>query len=162
MKTMLQTSVFWSIFLWILPVGIQHIESGMGLNPFEFAGQKHVAVVIFVCASVLGLASGLTMSARGVGTPLPLDCPQKLVVTGPYRYVRNPMAIAGLSQGFAVGLGLGSIGVILYVVIGMFVWNQWVRPIEELDLLNRFQQAYTEYCGQVRCWIPNFDGYQPK
>lgn len=159
-KTLLQTTVFWSIFLWVLPVGIQNIEDRIGILPFEFEGQKTAAIVIFVCASVLGLASGLTMSTKGKGTPLPLDCPQQLVVAGPYRYVRNPMAIAGLTQGFAVGLGIGSIGVIVYVLIGMWLWNQWVRPIEEEDLANRFHTSYSEYCRQIRCWVPNVHGYQ--
>jgi protein-S-isoprenylcysteine O-methyltransferase Ste14 len=36
-----------------------------------------------------------------------------LVIAGPYRYVRNPMAVAGILQGIAVGWYLGSVSVII-------------------------------------------------
>lgn len=105
------------------------------------------------------------MAMVGKGTPLPVDCAPRLVVKGLYRYVRNPMAIGGLGMGYAVGLGLGSFGVIAYVTVGMLFWNYVVRPIEERDLLARFGSPYERYCQRVKCWIPLFrtvDDDQPQ
>ena len=82
-----------------------------------------------------------------------------MVVTGPYRYVRNPMAVAGLTQGVAVGLWLGSPAVVLYALAGGPLWNTFVRPWEEEDLVTRFGEPYRRYRERVRCWIPTIRGY---
>ena len=82
--------------------------------------------------------------------------PRKLVVSGPYRYVRNPMACAGLAQGFFVGVYIGSWPTLVYVVCGFFAWNYIARPLEEDDLRARFGEEFEMYCHHVRCWIPRF------
>jgi protein-S-isoprenylcysteine O-methyltransferase Ste14 len=81
------------------------------------------------------------------------------VVSGPYAYFRNPMAIASFSQGFAVGLWLGSASVLVYVIIGVWIWQCLVRPLEEEDLLLHFGPAYEEYRREVRCWWPRLKQY---
>ncbi|MEM6337020.1 MAG: isoprenylcysteine carboxylmethyltransferase family protein, partial [Bacteroidota bacterium] len=77
-------------------------------------------------------------------------------VRGPYRCVRNPMAVGGLSQGLAVGLWLGAWSVFAYVVAGGLLWHVFVRPIEEADLAARFGSRYEAYRRRVRCWIPGW------
>jgi len=154
--TLMQTVVFWSTFLFIIPFAIQFVERGLGLKPFRFPFQHVVAAAGFIFASIIGLSSGITMSYRGEGTPLPTQCPRKLVVSGPYRYVRNPMACAGLAQGFFVGVYIGSWCTLAYVVSGFFVWNYFVRPVEEEDLRARFGGDFETYCRHVRCWFPRF------
>ena len=96
------------------------------------------------------------MSILGVGTPLPLDSPNFLVVKGPYKFVRNPMAIAGIGQGIAVGLFLGSFGVLIYALLGAILWHILVRPVEEKDLEKRFGKSYQRYKKEIKCWIPSF------
>lgn len=139
---------------------IHWLEISFQLPQFNFALKNIVAVSVFVLASLLGLSSGMTMAINGEGTPLPLDCTKKLVVRGPYRYVRNPMAIAGLVQGTAVGIWLGSWSILLYVLVGMFLWDRIVRPIEEFDLQQRFGDKFEDYQKKVRCWVPNREGYK--
>lgn len=109
---------------------------------------------LFILFCLLGLWSGYTMSWYGKGTPLPLDCPQKLVIAGPYKFVRNPMALAGIGQGVSVGIILGSPFVIIYAISGAFLWHYLVKPSEEADLLGRFGEKYVEYCKHVKCWVP--------
>lgn len=101
------------------------------------------------------------MALTGKGTPLPMDSARELVIAGPYAYIRNPMAVAGLVQGMAVGVALGSCAVLLYVAIGIFAWNCIVRHREEADLLNRFGEAYRHYKQNVYCWIPRLTKYKP-
>jgi protein-S-isoprenylcysteine O-methyltransferase Ste14 len=98
------------------------------------------------------------MSSRGAGTPLPSAMPNHLVIAGPYRWVRNPMAVAGITQGVAVGLVLGSWLVIAYSMIGSLLWNYAVRPLEEADLEERFGAEFRQYRDAVRCWIPRVGG----
>jgi protein-S-isoprenylcysteine O-methyltransferase Ste14 len=113
-----------------------------------------VGAALLVLASALGLSSAFVMSTRGKGTPLPSAMPNHLVVAGPYRWVRNPMAVAGIAQGVGVGLMLSSWLVVAYAVIGSVLWNYAVRPSEEADLERRFGAEFQRYRATVRCWIP--------
>jgi protein-S-isoprenylcysteine O-methyltransferase Ste14 len=94
------------------------------------------------------------MALQGKGTPLPAETARELVVAGPYRIVRNPMAVCGALQTIGVGLILGSWTVIAIAVAGAVLWNVVIRPGEEADLAARFGPAYDRYRTQVRCWIP--------
>jgi len=80
--------------------------------------------------------------------------PNRLVIAGPYRFVRNPMAMAGVVQGAAVGLMLASWLVVAYAIAGSLVWNSVVRPLEEADLESRFGDEFLRYRMSVRCWVP--------
>lgn len=162
LKTLAQTVVFWTVFLFILPVGVYALEEAIGPGNWRFASDASARAggVLFVLGGSLGIASGMVMAVRGAGTPLPMDCARELVVAGPYRYVRNPMALAGLSQGVAVGIFLGSPAVILYALAGGPIWHHFVRPWEEEDLARRFGEPYLAYRRAVRCWIPRFPGYR--
>lgn len=153
-KTALQTMVFWLLFLLLIPRLITIAEAHFSLAGFP--PLRLLGWCLFALFSGLGIASGYTMSWWGQGTPLPLDCPNELVVKGPYRFVRNPMAIAGIGQGICVGLILGSYAVIVYALLGAFLWHLFVRPVEEADLEERFGAAYRTYRLQTKCWIPRF------
>jgi len=159
-KTLAQISVFWSVFLLVLPQQLQGLEQRLALPTFHFPGQVLLAGVLFGALSALGLWSGATMAWLGSGTPLPLDTARELVVRGPYAYVRNPMAVAGLGQGLMVGLGMGSAAVLLYVLAGTLLWQWLIRPREEADLLQRFGPAYARYQRAVRCWVPRLRPYR--
>ena len=142
------------MFLWLIPKLIVYKEKSIFKTDFET--YSLIGWAAFILFSLLGLWSGYTMSWHGKGTPLPLDCPQKLVIAGPYKFVRNPMALAGIGQGVSVGVILGSPFVITYAIAGAILWHYLVRPSEEVDLLGRFGQEYIEYCKNVKCWVPRF------
>ena len=161
LKTLAQTVVFWSTFLFLIPAGICALERAVGLEwRFDHPAARWCGGVLFALGGALGLTSGLVMAARGRGTPFPADCARELVLTGPYRYIRNPMAVAGLSQGVAVGVFLGSPAVILYALIGGPIWHVFVRPWEEADLEQRFGAPYRRYRAAVRCWLPRLTPYR--
>ncbi|WP_022892425.1 methyltransferase family protein [Agromyces subbeticus] len=152
--TALQILAFWGLFLGVFPLVVTFFERRWELSvPFPSIAVP-VGVVVFVLASALGLWSAAAMSTRGNGTPLPAAMPNRLVIAGPYRFVRNPMAMAGIVQGAAVGLMLSSWLVVVYAVAGSLVWNYVVRPLEEADLESRFGDAYRRYRSAVRCWCP--------
>jgi len=160
-KTFAQLVVFWSTFLFILPAVVYRIETCLTLDRWRFTDTawRVPSIVAFTAASALGGWSAAVMAVCGSGTPLPADCPRRLVVAGPYRFVRNPMAIAGLTQGAAVGAFLGSPLVLLYVLVGGPLWNFFVRRWEEADLELRFGSAFNRYREAVRCWVPRLTPY---
>jgi protein-S-isoprenylcysteine O-methyltransferase Ste14 len=162
-KTLAQTIVFWGTFLVVLPAAVYALETALGLGGSRFASDpsRVVGAVLFALGGALGLTTGAVMAVVGKGTPLPADCPRELVVAGPYRFVRNPMAVAGLAQGVAVGVFLGSPAVVLYALAGGPVWDVFVRPWEERDLERRFGEPYRLYRRAVRCWRPRLTPYRP-
>lgn len=163
-KTLIQLVIFWTIFLAILPAGFYVLESWLGLESYRF-GNSAVTVcgiILFTLGGTLGFTSGLMMSIHGKGTPLPMDCARELVIVGPYRYIRNPMAVAGLTQGIAVGMILGSPAVIIYAICGGPIWHIFVRPWEEADLDQRFGEPYRQYRTAVKCWLPRLRGVSVK
>ncbi|MBS1787699.1 MAG: isoprenylcysteine carboxylmethyltransferase family protein [Acidobacteria bacterium] len=159
-KTLGQITIFWSFFLFVLPSLIHRVEIELGIPKFQFAGKAGLAVGLFGICSGLGLWSGVTMSWLGAGTPLPVDGTRQLVVSGPYAFVRNPMALAGLGQGLAVGIYLGSAMVMLYAVAGSLVWNFIARPVEEVELVEKFGEPYKWYRAEVKCWWPRLSPFR--
>lgn len=159
-KTLTQIVVVWSIILIIFPYFITIVERRIGIAKLEFAYQRPIAAVLFIAISSIGVLAAISMSREGLGTPLPLDHATRLVVRGPYAYVRNPMALSGIGQGLAVALFLGSPLVAVYAFMGAFIWQLVFRPLEEADLRHRFGADYEAYCREVKCWIPRNTAYQ--
>ncbi|MEQ1764571.1 MAG: methyltransferase [Pyrinomonadaceae bacterium] len=159
LKTLTQIAVVWSLILVVFPFIVTLLEDKLGVARLQFPFQKPLAITLFIGISVIGVWSAVVMSRVGKGTPLPLDHATDLVVVGPYRYVRNPMALSGIGQGLAVALFLGSPLVAVYALIGSAIWQFIFRPLEEDDLELRFGQPFTEYKHSVRCWIPRFSAF---
>lgn len=149
-----QLIAFWIFFLAVLPTIVVWLERRWRLDvEFPLAIQL-IGLVAFLLASGLGLWSAYSMATIGEGTPLPTAMAKRLVIVGPYRFVRNPMAVAGIGQGVAVGLMVSSWLVVLYGLVGSLVWNWGVRPHEEADLARRFGPEFEAYSERVGCWVP--------
>src|SRR5438045_3706658 len=92
-----------------------HLEDPfLGLPLFRFAGGMLIAL-----GSLGLLDSFVRFALQGVGTPAPVFPTRHLVVTGLYRYVRNPMYVAVVSAILGQGLILGDVAVLEY---GAVVW----------------------------------------
>lgn len=153
--TFIQSAAFWALFLGVLPAFLAWLEHRVGIPaPARSTSLSLAGIALFVAAGTLGVTSSTFMVRRGRGTPLPTSACTQLVTAGPYRHVRNPMAIAGLLQGAAIALVLASPLTLLYVVLGALVWDCVVRPLEEHDLHLRFGEEYDAYRHRVRCWVP--------
>ena len=106
------------------------------------------------------MTAAIVMARIGHGTPLPLSTARHLVIAGPYRFVRNPMAVAGIAQGVAVGLFLADGVIVAYALCGAVLWHTIARPPEERDLADRFGAAYARYRDAVPLWRPRLRGYR--
>ncbi|MCY7345425.1 MAG: isoprenylcysteine carboxylmethyltransferase family protein [Pyrinomonadaceae bacterium] len=161
-KTLIQIVVVWTLILVVFPYFIITVEDKLGVIRPTFPFQKIIAGISFFGISFVGLGSSYTMSKIGRGTPLPLDATKKLVVAGTYSYVRNPMAISGIGQGIAIALFLSSPLVLVYALMGGFIWQFIFRPLEEENLREKFGADYENYRKNVRCWIPNRRAFRLK
>ena len=153
-KTIVQIVCIWVLALVVIPYIILDAFHSSVIP--EFGISLVLGSLAFICCSALGLTSSFYMVRDGAGTPLPLDQTNNLVVTGPYHYVRNPMAIAGIGQGVSIAAIYQSVPILIYSLLGALVWHTVVRPMEEQDMIGRFGEAYVEYRQRVSCWIPTF------
>lgn len=118
----------------------------------------HVPQVIGMAVGVGGAALALwcviAFAFVGRGTPLPFDPPRRLVVRGPYRFVRNPMAI-GVALALA-GAALYYESIDLMTSTGLFVIviHFLVVLYEEPTLRRTFGDEYEDYSRRVRRWWP--------
>lgn len=160
LKTFGQIIIVWSLILGIFPYLLTLLEDQLGISRYTFTLQEPISIVLFVLASSVGVWAAISMSKVGGGTPLPLDHATRMVISGPYAFVRNPMALSGIAQGLVVALYYGSPLVAVYALMGSAIWQFVFRSLEEDDLLKRFGDEFKDYMENVRCWIPNLKPYQ--
>lgn len=157
LKTLGQSCMMWLVFLGAGPFVVCTVETWLGLPRFRFP--FWLAALLFLAGGVIANVSAYYLVKIGRGTPLPVDATNELVVAGPYRWIRNPMAFASLFQGFAIGLALGSPLTLVYIYVGGLMWNYLARPWEELDLERKFGESYCRYKREVKCWVPRLRPY---
>jgi len=132
--------------------------------PWYFT-QWHFEPALFPIARVIGgilIAAGLPIlldsfarfALQGLGTPAPVMPPKRLVVTGFYRYVRNPMYVAVTALIIGQGLLFGSVAVLEYGAIVWAAFFLFVLGYEEPALGEQFPEEYKRYRANVRRWIP--------
>lgn len=121
----------------------------------------YIGIVFFVGGLVIIIWTVSLFARIGRGTLAPWDPPEKLVIEGPYRYIRNPM-IAGVVIALAgeclFFLSLPLVFYTFFVVIA----NLFYFPFsEEKGLEARFGDAYLEYKSQVPRFFPRLRFWGP-
>jgi len=91
---------------------------------------------------------------EGLGTPAPILPPERLVVQGFYRHVRNPMYVAVTSLVLGQALLLGNVSVLVYGLVVLLAFHLFVLGYEEPTLRRRFGAEYEAYCAGVGRWAP--------
>jgi protein-S-isoprenylcysteine O-methyltransferase Ste14 len=125
--------------------------------PFLGLHFTRVAGALFIAAGTAGLVACFARFAlQGLGTPAPVAPPSRLVVSGLYRYVRNPMYVAVTAVVIGEALLLGSRALLWYAGVVWLAFNGFVLLYEEPSLRRRFGESYREYCANVGRWIPRF------
>ena len=80
---------------------------------------------------------------RGRGTPAPFDPPREFVAAGPYKYVRNPMYVGGLTLLVGFGMWQRSISILLFALLVALIVHLFVVLFEEPDLESGGLEAAT-------------------
>jgi protein-S-isoprenylcysteine O-methyltransferase Ste14 len=115
-----------------------------------------------IIVSVPIIAIGLFLMAWSVlnfvrvkGTPVPFNPPPKLVTTGPYAHVRNPMLTGMFVLLFGLGVLLRSISLVSIFTPLFILFNVWeLKAVEERELERRLGKDYVEYKKKVPMFIP--------
>lgn len=118
---------------------------------------------MLITLGVIGLLdSFIRFAVQGVGTPAPVFPTRHLVVTGLYRYVRNPMYLAVASTILGQGLVLGNVMLIEYCGLVWLLFHLFVLVYEEPTLRANFGSEYKIFCSEVPRWIPRFTPWNPE
>jgi protein-S-isoprenylcysteine O-methyltransferase Ste14 len=124
------------------------------VRPAAFDWPQIAGMIVGSIGAVIALSCVFTFATIGKGTPAPFDPPRRLVIRGPYRFVRNPMYVgAGLALAGAA-LFYESAPLLLYVGIFIVVTHLFVTLYEEPTLRRMFGPEYEAYCHRVRRWRP--------
>src|SRR3989454_7696197 len=97
---------------------------------------------------------GAFLSRHGRGTPYPRLPPKRLVTTGPFARVRNPIISSWGVMMIGFALAMGWTGLLLLMIPGFLGIHVYVRYHEEPILQSRFGVEYEEYRSRVPRWIP--------
>jgi protein-S-isoprenylcysteine O-methyltransferase Ste14 len=129
------------------------LQSGPQLQTGPFA---YLAFPIWLIGVSILLWCFWDFAHKGLGTPMPIDPPKKVIVSGLYRYVRNPMYVGVLTVIFGHFLWFGYWIILGYAGIFFLVVHSFVTLYEEPDLRKRFGAGYEENLREVPRWIPRF------
>lgn len=115
---------------------------------------RYAGGILILLGAVGLLESFVRFALQGGGTPAPVFPTSHLVVSGLYRYVRNPMYIAVMAAILGQGLLFGNIRLFAYVGIVWLVFHLFVLVYEEPALRAVYGSEYVSFCDAVPRWIP--------
>jgi protein-S-isoprenylcysteine O-methyltransferase Ste14 len=122
------------------------------VQPVSIGAAQVAGMVVVAGGAILALWCIATFIVIGRGTPAPFDPPQRLVVVGPYRLVRNPMYIGAALALAGAALFYESWALLGYCATFAFVTHLFVVTYEEPTLEATFGAPYVSYCERVHRW----------
>lgn len=130
------------------------------LHVFQDLGNMKYASIVFLALGAILFITTIYLFWRiGKGTLAPWNGTERLVIAGPYKYVRNPMILGVLCLIIGQSAWYSSINLWLFAMIFFFINHLYFILKEEPDLEERFGNDYKDYLRKVPRWIPNFNSY---
>jgi protein-S-isoprenylcysteine O-methyltransferase Ste14 len=162
LRTAIYSLGYFGVFYFLIPSIILQMSTGTSTAPGTAAVSASNWRMALAAAAILsfpGAWAAGQFAISGRGTPFPLDPTHKLIVTGPYAFVRNPMQISGLGVSVVWAAATGSAA--LWIYVGVFIIAlQFLKVHEEDNLHRRFGERYKKYCKRVWLWLPRLWPYE--
>jgi len=131
-----------------------------GPGVLQFGPLSGLAIPLWALGAAGLLWCAWDFAQKGEGTPAPIDAPKKLVVSGLYRYVRNPMYVFVLTILLGQFLWLGSRWVFAYMLFMFTAFHLFITNYEEPNLKRLFGAQFERYVRAVPRWLPRFKPYR--
>jgi len=113
-----------------------------------------IGVLIMIAGTAVLLNAFVRFAWEGRGTPAPVAPTEELVITGPYRWVRNPMYLAVVAVIIGQALLLRQASLLIYAAVVAAAFVAFVKLYEERVLAERYGEVYRSYQATVSGWIP--------
>jgi len=131
------------------------------LPPFFDLQATRAVGILLIVAGLPGLVDSFARFAlQGLGTPAPIAPTQHLVVTGLYRYVRNPIYVALAAVIFGQAVLFGDWRLFAYGAVFCLVCHLFVVGYEEPTLKKSFGAEYEAFRINVPRWIPRLTAWR--
>jgi protein-S-isoprenylcysteine O-methyltransferase Ste14 len=161
LRASMQVALSGGLFLFWLPELVFALRPGRGWSPLlSMPGwQRQLALQSIALLAVPGVAAVIEFAQRGHGTPIPYDPPKRLVTSGIYRYIANPMQLSCAMAMLAWACLLRNPWIALAAVVstiysvGIAAWD------EGQDLAQRFPAEWYTYRANVHNWLPRWRLY---
>jgi protein-S-isoprenylcysteine O-methyltransferase Ste14 len=150
--TALGAPLFVSFFLVYVPYLLCGFRVAPAWRAFWPARALGAALVVAAVPVIVDFA--LRFVREGHGTPIPIAPPQRLVVRGVYRWVRNPAYVAAIVALLGEALWFASAAVAEYALALGLAFHAMVVLHEEPALRRAFGDEYAAYARRVSRWIP--------
>lgn len=151
-RTLTYATLFVSFILIYLPA---RVLAWAGVARPAMMGWPQISGwIVGSVGAVIALCCVFAFAFLGQGTPAPFDPPRRLVVRGPYRFVRNPMYLGAALALAGAALFYVSAALLAFVAIFLLATHLLVVLYEEPTLRRSFGADYAAYCHHVRRWLP--------
>jgi protein-S-isoprenylcysteine O-methyltransferase Ste14 len=120
-----------------------------------------LGVALVVAGAAVLVQAFVRFVVEGLGTPAPVAPPERLVVGGLYRYVRNPMYVAVVIVLIGQSLLLWRPVLALYAAVAWATTAVFVLGYEQPTLRRQFGARYDAYCRAVPAWWPRLRPWHP-
>ena len=127
---------------------------------FDLQATRAVGILLIVLGLPGLVDSFVRFALQGLGTPAPIAPTQNLVVTGLYRYVRNPIYVAVVAIILGQAILFGDWRVAIYGVFMWLAFHVFVLAYEEPVLAETFGAQYEEFRANVPRWIPRLSPWR--
>ncbi|MCI4063805.1 isoprenylcysteine carboxylmethyltransferase family protein [Micromonospora sp. R77] len=159
-RALLQVALFTALLLWFVPS--LALESGDGswarLTALP-AGTALLVAQVALLVATPALTAVREFVTRGGGTPYPWDPPRRLVTTGPYAYLANPMQCGAVALLLLTAVVTGSVTLPAAAVAAVAFSAGVAEPHERHDLAIRYGDTWHTYRRHVRDWWPRWRPY---
>jgi protein-S-isoprenylcysteine O-methyltransferase Ste14 len=118
------------------------------------AASRALGIGLILVAAPIFLDFLARFALEGRGTPAPIAPTERLVVGGPFRYVRNPGYVCVVAIVVGQALLFGSAALLAYAALLAAGFHLFVLLYEEPTLRRSFGAEYEDYCRRVPRWIP--------
>lgn len=130
------------------------ILSWVGSGIQQWSRFQRSGMLLMVAGVCILLWCVYAFARQGKGTLSPVDPAKRLVISGLYRYTRNPMYVGVTVVLLGETLFFGSIPLLVYAGLVFLGFNLFIRLYEEPYLRQQFGEEYELYCKQVGRWLP--------
>jgi protein-S-isoprenylcysteine O-methyltransferase Ste14 len=156
MAILIRATVYAALFIGVLLVFLPaRVIAWSGIAaPARVGVAQILGGLLAAAGAILAVSCIVTFAIIGRGTPAPFDPPRRLVVRGPYRFLRNPMYVGAGAALLGAALYYESLQLALYAAGFMLVMELFVRLYEEPILRKTFGPEYDDYCLRVGRWWP--------
>jgi protein-S-isoprenylcysteine O-methyltransferase Ste14 len=146
---------FYGLLIFSFVVVALQVDRLLGIRDIFPRSLSIILALPFFSIALFLLGWSILNFFKAKGTPVPFNPPPRLVTSGPYAYVRNPMLTGVFALLFGFGVLLGSASLIVVFTPLFILVNVWeLKVIEEPELIKRLGEDYLEYRKRTPMFFP--------